>query len=298
MKKRYKYSLTLLVLFVLGTWYGCHHIFPYAIIKPYKAINNIQAQDFNLKTSELNVITKDSLSLKGLFIQTPLPEKGIIILVHGIGSCKEHQFPLAEKLSNQGYSSYVFDGRAHGKSEGEYCTFGFYEKQDISSIVTLLKNNNPNTPIGIWGHSLGGAIAIQSLAIDKRIEFGIIESTFTDVNQVVFDYKKRILKGIGIRWLSNYILENAAKIAQFSPEKTKPINDVRNISQPILFTHGDADDRISIQYGKDLFNNCSSKTKNFITVPEAGHNTLHYIGGKKYFHKVFSFLQKNTTKEH
>lgn len=282
----------------MGLWYSCNQIFPYAIVKPYRASNNSKASDFNLNAAELNVITKDLLSLKGYFIQTPLPEKGIIILVHGIGSCKEHQFPLAEKLANQGYSSYIFDGRAHGKSEGDYCTFGFYEKQDISSIVTLLKNNKANTPIGIRGHSLGGAIAIQSLAFDERIAFGIIESTFTDVSQIVYDYKKRILKGIGIRWISNYILEKAEKIALFSAEKTKPINAVKNITQPFIFAHGEADKRISIQYGKELFNNCSSTNKNFITIPDAGHNSLHTIGGHEYFQQVFHFLQKNTRKQH
>lgn len=296
MKKRYKLSLLLLILFVIVIVYGSKHVFPYAIIKPYKVVTTIQPSTYNLNATKANIYTNDHITLKGLFIQTPLKQKAIVILIHGIGSCKEHLFPLAKRLSSKGYSSYLFDSRAHGDSGGDYCTYGFYEKQDITAIVSQLKKQHPKSKIGIWGHSLGGAIAIQSLAIDKRIEFGIIESTFTDVSQVVYDYKKRILKGIGIRWLSNYILANAGEIANFNPNKVKPLNDVKNIGQPILFAHGDADERISINYGKELYNNCIAKDKEFITVPDAGHNSLHAIGGDNYYNKVFHFLSEHCLK--
>ena len=107
--------------------------------------------------------------------------RGVMILVHGIGGCKESFLSLANRLANQGIASVLFDNRAHGQSGGQYSTYGFYEKKDISRIIDHIKEQDNQIPIGIWGNSLGGAIAIQSMEYDKRIHFGIIESTFTDM---------------------------------------------------------------------------------------------------------------------
>lgn len=89
--------------------------------------------------------------------------------------------------------TFIFDSRAHGESQGKYCTYGFYEKKDISAIVDFIGPKYRNVNIGIWGNSLGAAVAIQAMEYDSRILFGIIESTFTDLSQIVFDYKKCIL---------------------------------------------------------------------------------------------------------
>lgn len=295
LKKFFKYSAIIFSIILISVFIGAKHIFPYSIISPYKVPTNITAQDHNLNSIPIDINTVDNLTLKGLFIKTKFKSKATLIVVHGIGSCKEHMFPLAKELTNKAFNVFVFDGRAHGKSEGDYCTYGFYEKEDISSIVSLLLKLNPNEKIGVWGHSLGGAIAIQSLANDNRIVFGIVESTFADLSQIVYDYKKRMLHGIGIRSLSNYILENAGEIAHFNPEKVKPIIDVKNIKQPILFAHGAADERISPDYGKELFNNCTSAQKELIIVPKANHNNIRIVGGKDYLNKIFSFLNRITT---
>jgi len=79
-----------------------------------------------------------------------------------------------------------------------YSTYGYHEKNDISLIIDEIKKKQPNTKLGIWGNSLGGAIALQAIEKDKRLEFRIIESTFTDLNQIVYDYQKRFSYGVGL----------------------------------------------------------------------------------------------------
>ena len=247
----------------------------------------------NLNSEALNIHVEDSVNLKGYWIKSKQDRaKGLIILVHGVGGCKEHFLGLANNLANEGIESIVFDGRAHGESEGEFCTYGFHEKKDISKIVDFIKSRNSIIKIGIWGNSLGGAIAIQALEFDKRIEFGIIESTFTDLSQIVFDYKKRMSKGIGIRSLSNYVLRRAGKIGNFNPKKVKPIESVKNINQPIFIAHGDADKNISSKYGQMLFDHLKSTDKTFILVKGGGHFDLFKQGGKTYENKVMGFVKR------
>ena len=278
---------------ILG-FIGVNNIAPYAITQPPRTNESITPKELNLKSEPLNIITKDNVEINGYWIKSELDtSKGIIILIHGIGGCKEHFLGLAEELSKKGIESIIFDGRAHGKSGGEFCTYGFKEKKDIAQIVDKIKERKPNLPIGIWGNSLGGAIAIQTLEFDKRIKFGIIESTFTELNQIVFDYKKRILKGIGIRSLSDFALKRAGQIANFEPLKIKPIESVKNIEQSIFIAHGDSDRNISFKYGQQLFDNLKTKDKEFILVKGGGHFDLFDKGGIEYKNKIMNFIDRN-----
>ena len=52
---------------------------------------------------------------------------------------KNNFLGLGKELSKKGIESIVFDGRAHGKSGGEFCTYGFKEKKDIAQIVDKIK---------------------------------------------------------------------------------------------------------------------------------------------------------------
>ncbi|MGB1039804.1 MAG: alpha/beta hydrolase [Flavobacteriales bacterium] len=248
---------------------------------------------YNFKAEKIDLTVEDSISLDSYLV---LPKedsvKGIIIMVHGIGSCKEPYSNLSEKLAELKIGTLLFDLRAHGKSGGEYCTYGAKEKQDIKEIVSFLKNKYPNTPVGIWGASLGGAIAIQALELDKRIEFGLIECTFTELDQIVYDYQKRILFGIGFRFMTDRALKKAGEIANFNPEEVKPINSVKNITQPVLIAHGDKDENISYEYGEMLFDSLKSSYKVFVPVAGAGHNYLHKIGGIDYEEEVLRFIEE------
>lgn len=286
--------ITLIIIFSIGGYIVLNNIAPYAIIMPQKINLAITPGSYNLKSEKLIIQTKDSIELHGYWIESEIEEpRGIIILIHGIGGCKEHFLPLAKDLAKQGIESIVFDGRAHGKSSGQYCTYGYKEKKDITEIVDRIKQKKPNLPIGIWGNSLGGAIAIQALEHDKRIEFGIIESTFADLSQVVYDYKKRMLKGIGLRFASNFALKRAGEIGDFNPEKVKPIESVKNIEQPIFIAHGDADENISYIYGKALFENTKSQKKEFTLIKGGGHFGLFETGGVEYIKKIQAFIDRN-----
>ena len=294
MNKKLKYLLIGFVLSTLVGFIGVHYIAPYGILKPLKRHANYGPEQFCLVSEDLAIKTDEAFHLSGYWFESKLDTtKGVMILVHGIGNNKEHFLGLADELAHQGIESILFDGRSHGKSGGDFCTYGYYEKRDVSNIVDLIKARNPNMKIGIWGHSLGGAIALQALELDHRIEFGIIESTFTDLSQIVYDYKKRILQGLGIRSLSNYALWRASKIAGFEAEKVRPIDSVKNIEQPVFISHGDADRNISPKYGQELFENLKSECKEFMLIEGVGHAGLLGTNGQEYKGQVLSFINEN-----
>ena len=238
----------------------------------------------------VNIITRDSINLSGFLTYASKDNaKGTIILLHGIRAYKEHFSPLAAELARQGYNTLAFDLRAHGSSGGNYCTFGYYEKYDIVAAVDFLIHEEQLQDIGIWGQSLGGAIALQTMSIDHRIKYGIIESTFSSFRLVAHDYISR-LTGIDVPIFSNYLIDRAGKIGNFNPDDIIPYKDCEKILQPVLLVHGSKDDRISISHAHENFNHLESNEKYFLEIEGANHLNVWKKGGKSYMDRIFSFL--------
>lgn len=217
--------------------------------------------------------------------------KGTIILLHGIRSRKEHFVPVTKMLAENGYNAVAVDLRAHGSSTGQYCTFGVKEKHDIQAIIDFLeKEEKIQGNMGVWGQSLGAAIALQTMAIDDRIHFGIIESTFSEFRITVHDYFKFHL-GFEIPPFTDYLINRAGKISDFDPEEAVPKKYCQKIQQRVLVVHGDKDQRINIKYGKENFDNIKCEQKQFLTIENAAHLDVWKVGGNTYFRQVLDFIE-------
>ena len=265
---------------------------PYIPISPFRKLEKIKPSDWGLRFKHLRVRGARAVILRGYFIHAlTVKARATIIVLHGIGSAKEVYFGFARWLAEQGFNVVIYDQRAHGRSGGKYCTFGFYEKRDVSKIIDKVLKRYSRLPIGIHGTSLGGAVAIQALADEKRLSFGIIESTFNTLENVVEEYGRDMLK-FRSRWLVRRILSRSAKIAKFNPFDIKPVESCRQIEQPILMVHGDADEKIPISFNFDNFNALKTTDKEFFIVKGAGHENVSEIGGTIYQQKVLEFINR------
>lgn len=279
-------------------------VLPYYGIKPYRMIAAEHAwrfpkghlpENYGIQGRKVSLQTKDSLTLKAWFIESNLDTtKGTVIILHGISSCKESQFGRAKILADNGFNSVALDLRAHGESGGEYCTFGFYEKYDIQTVVDSVVAINGKNPVGIWGASLGGAVALQSMELDPRIAFGVVESTFDEFEKVAVEYGADLMLGIRAEWLTCRVLGKSGDIARFAPEQVKPVESAANIDRPILFMHGGGDDKIPIEFNRRNYEAAKSPEKQWITVPGAGHNNLWVTAGADLQEQVLAFLSKAT----
>ena len=288
-----KYILFAIIVIAILDFIAVYFAAPYLILTPVRINGEITPKDFGLTAESLQIEVAPNLHLKGYWTHSKTDTvKGIIIFAHGIGGCKESYIGVAQKLAHKGIESILVDSRAHGESEGKFCTYGFYERDDISKIIDFIQTKHANLPIGIWGSSMGGAIGLLALAKDKRLQFGLIESTFTDLHQIVFDYKKRLLQGFGSQTMVNIVLKRAGEIANFNPNEVKPIEAVKQIEQPIIIAHGDADENISYQYGQQLFDNLKSTDKEFYLVKNGGHVGLWNTGGIAFEDKMMGFIER------
>ena len=307
MNKWIKRILYLLGFGLLGFgllgWYALENVLPYMVIKPhrnteetwaFKLPNGNLPEGYGLVSTPLDIRTKDGITLDGFYLtsQTEAPSKTTLIMVHGIHGCKEHFIPHAKRFVDAGINVALFDLRAHGASGGEYCTFGYLEKEDIKTLVDTLKNRYPDQTIGIFGNSLGGAITLQALAHDKRLEFGLIESTFHDLEEVVAEYGEDIF-GVKSMWLADQTLTRAGAIAYFPALEVKPYQAAQKITQPVFIAHGDADTSIPLEFGRKNYENLGSKEKEWYTIHGANHHFIWQSGGEEYIQAMIGFIKKH-----
>jgi len=238
--------------------------------------------------------TQDNLILTADIYQIPYP-KANIILLHGIRSNKEHWHNMALWLNRNGYNAIALDMRAHGESQGTYCSFGYYEKQDVSKLLDTLQAQGFNQNFGIWGHSLGAAVALQALSVDKRLKFGIVESSYADFKQITKAYSRYYLH-FESDFLNNFLLERAAEKACFPLDQVNPVDYCAAIDQPVMIVHGTADPKINIKNARILYDNIAGKQKQLVLIKGAGHTNIHQVGGRFYKDKVLTFLNKYSGK--
>mgnify|MGYP003881569181 CR=1 FL=1 len=292
-KKWLRSMLIITLILLAGGWAVAEFLSPFLIILPPPG-REYPTPHFDQSAFEsFSIQTYDQLQIAACFRPSDLGiSKATVIFVHGIGGKREHFMGMADMLAKQGFASVVFDGRAHGESQGQYCTYGHKEKHDIQSIVEWVKQKKPASKIGIWGNSLGGAIALQSLAVEPALEFAIVQSTFANLEQIVYDYQNRILRGFGSRTLSNRALKKAGKIAGFDPMSIRPAQTAKDLQQPILLIHGEADRNISVAYAREIYHALPTTAKQLIIVPEADHFNVFDKGGAQLQSNVIEFLEE------
>jgi len=69
--------------------------------------------------------------------------------------------PQLSYLLSLGLAVFAFDFAGSGKSDGEYVSLGYYEREDLSCIVAHLRATNVVSTIALWGRSMGAATSLM-----------------------------------------------------------------------------------------------------------------------------------------
>ena len=147
----------------------------------------------------VEVIEKTIKTAPGILIDTSLflPEvmpAPAILLAHGFGSSKEAVKESAQYYRDNGYVVLTWTARGFGKSSGQISMNAAQgEIADIQQLISYLatrkevkKESSADPIVGIVGASYGGAAALLSAAVDKRIDAAIADITWNNLNQALF----------------------------------------------------------------------------------------------------------------
>ena len=140
------------------------------------------------------------------------------------------------------------DSRAHGESGGEIATYGWKERYDTVSIVNGLYSTESVHHLYAMGVSMGASIALQSAAVEPRIDGVIAEDPFADLREVSYDYAglrtSPLLGKTLFRPASIFAINSLAQAGGFSPDQVSPEKAVAARPFPVFLICGTRDHTI------------------------------------------------------
>ncbi|KAK8880797.1 hypothetical protein M9Y10_003487 [Tritrichomonas musculus] len=203
-----------------------------------------------------------------------IAEKSCIIYLHGNASCQLEGTFLVPIYCPAGVSVLCFDFSGCGKSEGEYISLGYYEKDDVLCAISFLRARFGVGKIALWGRSMGAATTFFVTDEEPTIACAIADSPFCSLSQLIIDlglkYKvPGCLTSTGIKIVSSTVKSRA----KFDIANVEPIKHATRSFAPIFIIHGQNDSFIPYHHSELLLQAYAGEEKQLTVVPGADHNT-------------------------
>ena len=175
------------------------------------------------------------------------------LYLHGAGFGISANLPRIMKLRDEGFSVLAIDYRGFGLSDGELPSEATaYE--DAQAGWNELVRRAPNAQHFIYGHSLGGAVAMDLARTTAKDAAGLVmESSFTSVRE-----------------MQQYTSYNWIPLAAVQTQYFDSLAKAPKLCMPTLFIHGSADYRIPVDVAKKLFV-AAPEPKRWLLVEGARH---------------------------
>jgi alpha-beta hydrolase superfamily lysophospholipase len=221
--------------------------------------------------------------------RSPAVPRGVIFLLHGIRSHKESVSSWAQQLSRAGYRAVLVDSRGHGRSTGDWLTYGVQEARDLSQLLDQM-HLPPSLPVGVMGCSYGAATAIEWAGREPRVAAAVALAPFTTMRAVVTEYVPRVVPLVGRfmpETLVQAIVDRAGVLAHFDPDEASPLGAIKLRDEPLLIFHGTADRHIPLAQSQMLQARAPTHTR-LVLLDGQDHN--HIAGDRRLWPAVLDFF--------
>ena len=247
------------------------------IFRPERIISKTPAE-YQLPFEDVYVDVNDGNGknerIHAWWIPAGNPVDRCLIYLHGSALNIEANITHARRFHHMGFSVFLVSYRGYGKSDGSFPTEGhvYADAQAAWTYLVEQKGIDPEA-IFIYGHSLGGAVAIQ-LALNNPAAGGlIVEAAFTSIA----DMARRIPK------------YRIFPIDLIVHERFDSIEKVGQLQILVLYIHGTDDKLVPSEMSRELYKRTAS-SKQLKLIPGGGHNNSAVVGGDEYLQAVKNFI--------
>ncbi|EGR32351.1 hypothetical protein IMG5_086710 [Ichthyophthirius multifiliis] len=254
---------------------------------------NKNRQDIDLKNPRGHILKCSYFKSQNQQIQP------CVIYLHGNSSSRFESLDCLKVLIPRNISLFSFDFSGCGHSQGKYISLGWYEREDVQTVINYLKQTKKVNQISIWGRSMGAVTSLMYADRDPRISGIVSDSAFSSLKKLAEELCQQNTKipsfivSIALQVVKKKIQEEA----QFNIFEIDPLNNhIDKIKSPIFFVAGNQDKFISPNHSILLHQKYSNKNKN-INFIDADHNSkrpiyiLEKIGN--FFLQCFILEKKN-----
>ena len=201
--------------------------------------------------------------LHGLWLAGPTPDAPVMLYLHGARRNVESSVFRIRHMHELGFAVLAIDYRGFGRSTDELPSEASVHA-DARAGWDWIGARHPGRDRYIFGHSLGGAIAVRLAAEVPDAKGLIVEGTFTSIPAVFESMKWGWLP---ITPLITQRFDSAARIA--------------DVKVPVLVVHGAADRLIPPALGRALFDRAVAP-KQFVLVEGGTHYSTNGRGQSQY----------------
>ena len=196
------------------------------------------------------------------------PHAPAVLYLHGARWNLTGQTRRIEQLHRFGFSVFAIDYRGFGKSDGDLPSEdSVYE--DAQAAWRWLGERQPDASRRfIYGHSLGGAVAIDlaaRLSADGAPVGGLVaESTFTTLADIA--------AALTSQWLPTKLILS---------QKFDSVDKIARVTMPVFIAHGASDRMVPSRFSEALYK-AAPAPKKLLLVEGAGHNNAMIVGEQEY----------------
>jgi fermentation-respiration switch protein FrsA (DUF1100 family) len=204
------------------------------------------------------------------------PKAPVVFYLHGARWNLTGNLNRIAQLRRFGFSVFAIDYRGFGQSDGDLPSeASVYEDARVGWQWVVAREPDPARRL-IYGHSLGGAVAVDlaaGLAQDAEGARGlIVESSFT----TFADIAAEITRG----WLPSGVLT----------QKFDSLGKIGQIRMPVLLVHGEGDRYVPARFSEELYAAAPSP-KRLLLVPNGSHNNSLVVGNSDYRRALVEFFR-------
>lgn len=215
-------------------------------VRPPRLTVALSPEDYRLRVEAVRIPADDGVSLAGWLL--PRPGTPAVVLLHGYPAEKADLLPLAGALAPQ-FTTLLVDHRYFGDSEGRATTLGFRERRDLQRVLDFLEARGA-TAVGVFGFSLGGAVALLTAADDPRIRAIVAYAPFADLRALGHEL-------YGWMWLARYPFVEAMLLwgrLAFGADISRPTpaEAAARLRVPVLLVHSRMDEQIPFRHAERL----------------------------------------------
>ena len=301
-KKVLRGILILLFLLSVGGLLYVPHMIMKDMVNMHVDFTEVHSgKEFRLISDKVEMETEDGLKIVAHEVKVDKP-KAMVIFLSGIHNPSVTSFfGHGKMLKDNGYGSLLVEMRAHGESEGDVIGLGFKEYLDVKAAVKYIQNKYTDTPIVIFGISMGGATAINSIGEIEEIDGLISLSAYSSWEDVF--YENMITKDTPELYAK--IQKPFVKIYTtfkygVNSFPMSPKNQIKNLGdRPALLIHSKEDSQVSFKNFERIMKNASNHVETLI-IEGDNHMILstdeefqNPLLNKEYSDKILNFMNKN-----
>jgi len=203
------------------------------------------------------------VTLHAIWLEGARSDAPALLYLHGARRNVEASTFRIRQMRELGFAVLAIDYRGFGRSSDELPSETSVD-EDARTAWAWLAQQHPGRERYVFGHSLGGAIAVRLASEVTDAKGLIVEGTFTSIPDVFQTMKWG--------WLP---------VAPLITQRFDSATRIANVKVPVLVVHGEEDTLILPELGRALYER-APQPKRFILVPGGTHYSTNRLGRAQY----------------